>query len=75
MRFSDLPTDGDFPSHCDMVVAIGPGQMTVIGGNVDDAVTAKLIPVTADGKLATPDGRVLDSRFPWMAILKINYAV
>jgi hypothetical protein len=27
--------------------------------------------VTPDGKLATPDGTVLDTRFPWMAVLRL----
>ena len=29
------------------------------------------VPVTADGRLATPDGVVLDTRFPWMAVLRL----
>jgi hypothetical protein len=27
--------------------------------------------VTADGKLATPNGDVVDTRFPWMAVLRL----
>jgi hypothetical protein len=30
------------------------------------------VPVTADGRLATPDGTVLDKRFPWMAVLRLT---
>ena len=48
-----------------------PGQIAVIGGNVDDAVTMKHVPVTADGKLATPDVVVLDTRYPWMVVLRL----
>ncbi len=29
------------------------------------------VPVTADGKLAAPEGVVLDTRFPWMAVLRL----
>jgi hypothetical protein len=43
----------------------------VIGGNVEDSVTMNTVPVTQDGKLATPDGVVLDTRFPWMAVLRL----
>ena len=43
----------------------------MVGGNVDDAVTMKHVPVTPDGKLATPDGQVLDTRYPWMVVLRL----
>jgi hypothetical protein len=29
------------------------------------------VPVAQDGKLATPAGIVLDTRFPWMAVLRL----
>ena len=48
-----------------------PGQISVVGGNVDDAVTLKHVPVTPDGRLATPDGQVLDPRYPWMVVLRL----
>jgi Uncharacterized protein conserved in bacteria (DUF2272) len=71
LRYDDLPA-GHFPGHCDIVVdASVPGQISVIGGNVDDAVTMKHVPVTPDGKLATPDGQVLDTRYPWMVVLRL----
>ena len=73
LRFRNLPAP-PFPSHCDIVVAVKPGELTVIGGNVDDAVTAKHIPVTQDtGTLADPTGHVLDARYPWMAVLEVLY--
>ena len=63
---------GQFPAHCDIVVDTAvPGQIAVIGGNVDDAVTMKHVPVTPDGKLARPDGMVLDTRYPWMVVLRL----
>jgi hypothetical protein len=49
------------------------GQLAVIGGNVDDAVTLKHVPVTADGMLADADGVVLDGRYPWFVVLRIAY--
>jgi hypothetical protein len=73
IRFADLPTPAPFPSHCDIVVAVAPGTLTVIGGNVDDAVTEKHVPVTASGTLAGQDGVPLDTRYPWFVVLKILY--
>ena len=62
-----------FPGHCDIVVQTQPGQLSVIGGNVDDAVTMKHVPVTVDGKLAAPDGTVLDTRYPWLVVIRVLY--
>ncbi len=71
LRFDDLPA-GPYLSHCDIVVAMAPGQLSVVGGNVDDAVTMKHVPVTPSGMLATPDGQVLDTRFGWMVVLRLR---
>jgi hypothetical protein len=72
LRFDDLPTPGLFTSHCDIVVDVTvPGRIGVIGGNVEDSVTMNFVPVTASGMLATPDGAVVDTRFPWMAVLRV----
>jgi hypothetical protein len=73
LRFADLPTVAPFPSHCDIVVRVAPGMLTVIGGNVDDAVTMKHVPVTADGFLSGADGVVVDTRYPWFVVIKIRY--
>jgi hypothetical protein len=74
LTFADLPTANLFPAHCDMVVQVAPGSLSVVGGNVDDAVTMKHVPVDASGKLTGADGRVLDTRYPWMVVLRVNYA-
>ena len=72
LRYEDLPTQGLFTSHCDIVVDTAiPGQIAVIGGNVEDSVTMNYVPVTQDGRLAAPEGVVLDTRFPWMAVLRL----
>ena len=75
LRYDDLPTVGMFPAHCDVVVE-GPkdGVIGVIGGNVHDTVTLRHIPVTADGKLARPDGVVLDQKQTWIAVLRVHEA-
>jgi len=71
LTYDDLPA-GHFPAHCDIVVDTAvPGQISVIGGNVDDAVTLKHVPVTPDGRLASPDGVALDTRYPWMVVLRL----
>jgi len=70
LRYENLPA-GPYPAHCDIVVQAEPEQLAVIGGNVDDAVTLKHIPLTPDGKLATPDGKVVDERYPWMVVLRL----
>jgi hypothetical protein len=73
IRFADLPTAAPFPSHCDIVVGVAPGTLTVVGGNVDDAVTEKHVPVTASGMLAGPDGVPVDTRYPWFVVLHVLY--
>lgn len=72
LKYQRLPIRR-FAGHCDIVVARAKDQITVIGGNVDHAVTMKHVPVTADGRLADPDGEVLDGRYPWFVVLRILY--
>ena len=72
LRFTDLPT-ASFFGHCDIVAGIIPEQLTVIGGNVSAGVTMKHVPVTSQGTLATPDGAVVDTRYPWFVVLRVAY--
>jgi len=72
VRFEDLPT-GRFPSHCDIVVALRSSALDVIGGNVDNSVSMKQVPVTADGRLANPDGTVVDPDHPWFVVIRVGY--
>jgi hypothetical protein len=77
LRYDDLPTPELFPAHCDIVVDgpnrdVIPPVIGVVGGNVRDAVTLRHIPVTADGRLARPDGVVLDQQRPWMVVLRVH---
>jgi len=72
VTFDQLPTV-HFPGHCDIVVGIKPGQLDVIGGNVDNAVAMKYVPIAADGRLAGPDGVVLDPYYHWFVVLKVLY--
>ncbi len=76
LRYDDLPTAALFPAHCDVVVdTTRKGVIGVIGGNVSDAVTMRHVPVTADGRLARPDGVVLDTLRPWMTVLRVHEPV
>jgi hypothetical protein len=72
MTFGELPA-GLFPSHCAIVVDATAGVLSVIGGNVDDAVALTHVPVTPDGKLLTPDGHIIDTRYPWFVVLAVQY--
>ena len=72
LKYQKLPAH-HFASHCDIVVSRGKEQISVIGGNVDHAVTMKHIPVTTDGRLAGSGERALDRRYPWFVVLRILY--
>jgi hypothetical protein len=72
LRFEDLPTRKGFPAHCAIVVATGE-TLSVIGGNVDDAVSLTHVPTTADGHLAAPGDIVVDTRYPWLVVLRVQY--
>ncbi len=72
VSFDELPA-GRFPGHCDIVVASQPGRLSVIGGNVDNAVAMKYVPTTLDGHLAAPDGAVIDPDHHWFVVLKVLY--
>ncbi len=63
LRFEDLPTH-PFPAHCSIVVAGKPNQISVIGGNVDDAVTLQHVPASDAGLIGPP----------WFVVLRVMYA-
>ena len=72
LTYAALPS-GRFTGHCGLVVAQAPGQISIIGGNVEDAVALTHVPVTEQGMLATPDGTVLDQRYPWLVVIRVAY--
>jgi hypothetical protein len=54
------------PTHCDIVVRVGPGSVEAIGGNVLDAVTLSRFPTDAAGRLLPrPRGEPT-----WFAVLE-----
>lgn len=72
IRFEDLPA-AHFPGHCDIVVAQHPGSLDVVGGNVDNAVAMKRVPIGPDGRLVGPNGVVADTDYPWFVVLRVAY--
>jgi hypothetical protein len=63
LAFKDLPTPQSFPAHCSIVVAGGVQRLSVIGGNVDDAVVLEHVATDAAGKLGPP----------WFVVLRVLY--
>jgi len=54
--------DAWFCSHADIVVAVRPGEIDVIGGNVSDSVTMTTY--------VTHGGLIADPRHSWLGIIK-----
>lgn len=71
LRFEQLPVT-IAATHCDIVVGVEPDRLSVIGGNVDDTVALKFVPVTPDGKLGDSAGS-LDPRYPWFVVVRVLY--
>ena len=66
LRFKDLPTAGFFPAHCGIITGGGPGEIDMVGGNVDNAVTMTKIAGLPGGLLST-------AVFQWLVVLRVNY--
>ena len=45
----------------------------MIGGNVDNAVAMKHVPVAPDGRMVGPAGAVIDTDYPWFVVLRVAY--
>ncbi|MCA9778176.1 MAG: DUF2272 domain-containing protein, partial [Candidatus Eremiobacteraeota bacterium] len=54
-----------YASHTDLVVAVRPGEIDVIGGNVKDSVTKKTLKTDQDGKL-------IDDHYRWFVVMAPN---
>lgn len=63
----DYNSTGSYKSHCDIVVNVNKrkGTAEVIGGNVSDGVTKKIVSIDKDGYL-------IDENNDWFTIIKIN---
>jgi len=58
-------TTGSYKSHCDIVVSTKGNQIEVIGGNVNQSVTKKILKTNSKGIL-------LDSSKNWFTVIKNN---
>ena len=67
LTFADLPTSDSFPAHCGIIVGGGAGTVSIVGGNVDDAVTMEHLQTNASGELQ-------GNRENWFVVLRVNYA-
>jgi hypothetical protein len=59
--FDDMTTS--YGSHTDVVVATRPGEIEVIGANVQDSVAKKIVRVGSTGRLT-------DTVHPWFVVMK-----
>lgn len=79
IRYAMLPTARTFPSHCGIVVATEQNgtpfghQISMIGGNVMDAVALTHVPTDGSGRLASSSGQSYDSRYNWLTVLQVRY--
>ena len=55
----------DYKSHCDLVVKKEKDQLEVIGGNVGNAVSKRIVSIDRNGKLN-------DRNKKWFAVIKTN---
>jgi hypothetical protein len=58
-------TTRDYQSHCDIVVAIKPGRIDLIGGNVGNSVSLKTLTVDSQGKITK-----LPRNSSWFVVIK-----
>ncbi len=56
---------GFYTSHCDLVTALGSGQIEVIGGNVNNSVTKKILRTNGQGL-------VTDTFNRWFVVIRAN---
>lgn len=79
INYAMLPTARNFPSHCGIIVSTGQSgapfgrQISMVGGNVMDAVALTHVPTDAAGRLADSSGQSYDSRYNWLTVLQVRY--
>jgi hypothetical protein len=66
LTFADLPAS-IFPAHCDIAVARTDSDLAVVGGNVENTVALRHLPLDGDGRLLPLGGR------PWLVVLHVLY--
>jgi hypothetical protein len=71
-KFDDIARSS-FRAHCAIVVDLKPSMISVVGGNVGNAVTMSRVPINPQGMIARADGRSIDDRYPWFVVLAVPY--
>jgi hypothetical protein len=66
LTFADLPTRHIFPAHCAIVIAGGPDTISIVGGNVEDAVTLEHLHTNDQGELR-------GNQENWFVVLRVMY--
>ena len=64
----DYDKKGKYKSHCDIVVDIQDDRIEVVGGNVKDSVTKKILRIDSDGRLS-------DTSEKWFVVIKNNWGM
>lgn len=70
MTFDEAPSNGWYSSHTDIIVAVRPDAIDVMGGNVSQSVTKRTVGLLPDGRI-NPDDRVA-KYLQLFAIMKNN---
>src|SRR5512145_1184533 len=68
--FDDLPA-ARFASHCDIVTSVEADHLSAIGGNVNDAVALKRLPITPERMIVGPDNMSIDPRYAWFVVIRV----
>lgn len=65
ITYDEAAQEEHYPSHVDVVVDVGNGTLSTIGGNVSNSVTRRTVPLDANGLLAQPQGH-------WFVVIAVN---
>ena len=66
LRLADLPRQQGFPAHCSIVAGGGVDSLSIIGGNVNDAVVLEHLHTNDAGELS-------GNRENWFVVLRVMY--
>lgn len=63
--FVTYDTTSRYSAHCDIIVSKRSNEIEVIGGNVRDSVSKKILSIDSNGMLS-------DQSYPWFVVIKNN---
>jgi hypothetical protein len=70
----DEISHSSFRAHCAIVVEAKPGAISVIGGNVGNAVAMSRVPASQQGMIARADGHSIDDGHSWFVVIAVPYS-